>query len=296
MKILLIGGSGQVGSEVIAVCETNNIECISPSSSELNIIEGHSINSVIEKSLPLNFIVNASAYTAVDKAEDEPELAFSINRYGPQLLAEACAKYEIPLLHISTDYVFDGNADRPYKEDDPTQPLGVYGQSKLEGEQAVRACLPEHIILRTAWVYGSQGNNFVKTMLRLGKQHEQLKIVSDQFGCPTAAVDIAMAIISIITQMHTQPKERWGTYHYCSEGETNWSSFAQAIFSEAELINADYRSVSVIPIPSSEYPTKAARPSYSVLDCSKIEHTFLITLPNWFTSLQRDIPNILKNM
>ena len=296
MKILLIGGTGQVGSEILFVAKTNNVKCISPSSSELDITNRASVNSIIEDNLPLDFIVNASAYTAVDKAEDEETLAAKINRDGPQYLAEACANYKIPLLHISTDYVFDGCADTPYKETDSTHPLGVYGKTKLEGEQAIRECLPEHIILRTAWVYGAQGNNFVKTMLKLGQQRSELSVVCDQFGCPTAAVDIAETIITVISQMHTQAKVRWGTYHYCSTGSTHWADFAQAIFVETASVNPDYPSVKVNSIPSSEYPTKAARPGYSVLDCSAIEKNFSITPPLWLSSLKRDIPNVLKNI
>ncbi len=296
MKILLIGGTGQVGSEIRILCKNKNIECISPSSSELDITDRTSVNSIIEKNCPLDFIVNASAYTAVDKAEDETELAYSINRDGPRLLAEACANNKIPLLHISTDYVFDGKADSPYKEDDPTQPLGVYGKSKLEGEQAIRDCITEHIILRTAWVYSAHGSNFVKTMLRLGKQHEQLKVVCDQFGCPTAAADIAETIVSVITQMHLELGQRWGTYHYCSTGQTQWADFAHSIFEEAQTVDAKYPAVDVASIPGIEYPTKAARPNYSVLDCSKIEQSFAIIPPMWFLSLRRDIPKILKNI
>ena len=296
MRLLLIGGTGQVGSEILALTKENYIECISPSSSELNITEQHSIEDFLTTNLPIDFIINASAYTAVDKAEDEVELAFKINRDGPRYLAEACAQYKIPLLHISTDYVFDGSAAIPYTEEVTIHPLGVYGASKAEGEQAIRGCLSEHIILRTAWVYGANGNNFVKTMLRLGQKHSELRVVCDQFGCPTAAADIAEAIISIISQMHTQSQERWGTYHFCSAESTNWAEFANAIFSVAKAINSDYPSVKVIPIPSSEYPTKAARPGYSVLNCSIIENKFSIKPPLWLSSLKRDIPNILKNI
>lgn len=296
MKILLIGGSGQVGSEIRSLAKIKNIECIAPSSSHLNITERTSVNSIIEENLPLDFIVNASAYTAVDKAEDEIELAFKINRDGPKYLAAACAKNKIPFLHISTDYVFDGNATSPYKENDPTHALGVYGKSKLEGEQAVRDCLAEHIILRTAWVYGAQGNNFVKTMLKLGRQRSELSIVNDQFGCPTAAVDIANTIVEIITQMETQANNRWGTYHYCSADSTHWANFAKGIFEQAKVVDPDYPTVNITPISSHEYPTKAARPNYSVLDCSKIEQNFKVIPPLWALSLQRYIPNILKNI
>jgi len=296
MKILLIGGTGQVGFEIRLIAKNNNIECISPSSSELNVTESTSVNQIVKNNLPLDFVINASAYTAVDNAEDEIELAYSINRDGPKFLAQACAEYKIPLLHISTDYVFDGNADKPYKEESPTQPLGVYGKSKLEGEQAVRDALSEHIILRTAWVYGAHGNNFVKTMLRLGQTRPELSVVSDQFGCPTAAADIADAVINIISQMHDKPDNRWGTYHFCSADSTHWADFAKAIFTQAKTVDSEYPDVAVNPIPGSEYPTKATRPNYSVLDCSRIEQAFSIILPRWFSSLKRYIPNVLKNI
>ncbi len=296
MKILLVGGTGQVGSEIRLVCHNKNITCISPSSSELDITDKASVHSIIKNNLPLDFIVNASAYTAVDKAEDEVELAYKINRDGPLQLAEVCAQNTIPLLHISTDYVFDGSASTPYKENDATSALGVYGQSKLEGEFAVRDILLEHIILRTAWVYGAQGNNFVKTMLKLGRQRTELNVVSDQFGCPTAAVDIAETVVNIITQMRYKPDSRWGTYHFCSGDSTHWADFAKAIFTDAKCLDSEYPSVAVNSISSSEYPTKAARPHYSVLSCTKIEQLFAIAAPTWLSSLQRDIPNILKNI
>jgi len=296
MKILLIGGTGQVGSEIRLIANNNNIECISPSSSELNVTDNLSVNEIVKNNLPLDFVINASAYTAVDNAEDEIELAYSINRDGPKFLAQACAEYKIPLLHISTDYVFDGNANTPYIEESPMHPLGVYGKSKLEGEQAVRDALPKHIILRTAWVYGAHGNNFVKTMLRLGQTRPELSVVSDQFGCPTAAADIADAIVDIIFQLHDKPDNRWGTYHFCSADSTHWADFAKVIFRQAKAVDSEYPNVAVTPIPASEYSTKATRPNYSVLDCSRIEQSFNIKPPQWQRSLQRDIPNILKNI
>jgi len=296
MRLLLIGGTGQVGSEILALTKENDIECISPSSSELNVTEQHFIEDFLTTNLPIDFIVNASAYTAVDKAEDDIELAFKINRDGPQYLAAACVQHKIPLLHISTDYVFDGSATTPYSEEMTIHPLGVYGASKAKGEQAIRDCLSEHIILRTAWVYGANGNNFVKTMLRLGKDRPQLSVVSDQMGCPTAAADIAKTIINIVEQMANKPDNRWGTYHYCSKGSTNWADFAKAIFTKVKAIDNDYPSVSVTPILTSEYPTKAARPAYSVLDCAKIKHNFDISSLEWSISLHQNIPNILKNI
>ena len=296
MRLLLIGGTGQVGSEIRVIAKNNNFECIAPSSSTLNITNKEAVDKFFTLNLPFDFVINASAYTAVDKAEDESELAFAINRDGPRFVAQRCAQHHIPLLHISTDYVFDGSETTPYREEMPVQPLGVYGASKAEGEQGIRDCLSEYIILRTAWVYGSQGNNFVKTMLRLGQDREQLRVVSDQIGCPTAAVDIADTIMNIVLQMMDKPDNRWGTYHYCSAGNTNWAEFARAIFSTAKTINSHYASVQVLPIATSEYPTKASRPNYSVLDCSKIEQNFAISLPLWEMSLRRYTPNILKNI
>lgn len=296
MKVLLLGGTGQVGSEIRDICHREGITCIAPSSAEMDITNKTSVDTVIEKNILLDFIINASAYTAVDKAEDDVELAYKINRDGPRYLAEACSCHTIPLIHISTDYVFDGRASTPYKEDDPTAALGVYGQSKLEGEQAIRSSITEHIILRTAWVYGANGNNFVKTMLKLGRQHPELKVVNDQMGCPTAAADIAQTVIAMIQQLATQTKERWGTYHYCSANSTHWADFAKAIFEQAKTIDANYPCVSVLPISSNEYPSKAARPGYSVLDCSKIEHSFAVTSPIWQKSLKHVISNILKYM
>lgn len=287
MHILLLGGSGQVGSEVRRVAQSNNIECISPSSSELDITDPTSIEKALTDCLPIDFIVNASAYTAVDNAEDEPALAYKINRDGPRFLAEACSQHNIPLLHLSTDYVFNGRSDTPYREDMVMEPLGVYGASKAAGEEAIRSILPQHIILRTAWVYGAHGSNFVKTMLRLGQEHPQLKVVSDQTGCPTAAAEIANTVIAILTDMTAKPQNRWGTYHYCSADCTTWAEFAEATFTEVKAIRSDYPSVQVIPISTAEYPTKAARPGYSVLDCSKIEQVFGITPKSWLVMLRK---------
>ena len=298
MRILLIGGTGQVGSEVFSAFNKNKIECISPSSKELDITDNRKIEATISNNLPLDFVINASAYTAVDLAEDESDLAFAINRDGPQFLAQSCSKHGIPLLHISTDYVFDGSALKPYVEEMEVSPLGIYGKSKADGEQAIRQCLPAHIILRTAWVYGANGNNFVKTMLRLGQKHSELRVVGDQAGCPTSAVDIADTIIKLVKQMQGTSKsdERWGTYHYCSAGSTSWAEFAKKIFSAARKIMPSYPVTEVISIATSEYPTKATRPKYSVLDCRKITSTFAINAPLWSASLLRDSPNVLKNI
>jgi dTDP-4-dehydrorhamnose reductase len=228
-------------------------------------------------------VVNCAAHTAVDRAESEPELALAVNRDGPAHLAAACGKARIPLIHISTDYVFDGTKQEPYRETDPVSPLGVYGRTKAEGEGEVRSRLREHIILRTSWVYGIHGHNFVKTMLRLGQERRVLRVVNDQRGCPTNAADLAEIILAIAGQCDRNP---WGTYHYSGKGETTWHGFAEAIIAEARK----YTSLLVErlePIPSAQYPTPAKRPANSVLDCSLFTSTFGIEPQPWRESLAR---------
>jgi dTDP-4-dehydrorhamnose reductase len=236
-------------------------------------------------------VVNCAAYTAVDRAESEPELALAVNRDGPANLAAACGKAHIPLVHISTDYVFDGSKQGPYRETDPVLPLGVYGRSKAEGDTEVRSRLREHIILRTSWVYGVHGNNFVKTMLRLGQERRVLRVVNDQQGCPTNAADLAEVILAIAGRCDRNP---WGTYHYSGKGVTTWHGLAEAIFAEAQK----YTSLlveRVEPIPSAQYPTPAKRPANSVLDCSLFTSTFGIEPRPWRESLADVIHGLLSH-
>ncbi len=230
-------------------------------------------------------LINCAAYTAVDKAESEPEAAFAVNRDGPANLADECERLGIPLIHISTDYVFNGKSDRPYREEDAADPLNVYGLSKWEGEEAVRSRLVEHIIVRTSWLYGSRGRNFVKTMLRLGAEREELKVVSDQYGCPTWSFDLAVCLVRIAERVLSGSEEvPWGTYHFCGAGVTTWYNFASAILDEARRRQSS-RIARVSPVPTSSYPTVAARPGYSALDCGKIEASFGIAPPPWEKSL-----------
>jgi dTDP-4-dehydrorhamnose reductase len=233
-------------------------------------------------------VVNTAAYTAVDKAETDSTAAFAVNTEGPRHLARACASRAIPLIHVSTDYVFDGAASTPYREEDPIAPLGVYGASKAAGEAAIRENCPWHIILRTAWLYSLDGRNFLTTMLGCkateNAETAPIRVVNDQCGCPTSTHDVASAILTLLYRIFSSPDDRaWGTYHLTSSGATTWFGFATEIF---RLASAEGRAVPrVIPITTAERPTPARRPRYSVLDNSKIASTFDIRLPAWQDSL-----------
>jgi dTDP-4-dehydrorhamnose reductase len=250
----------------------------------LDLTQKASIHAVFEEVRP-DICINTAAYTAVDKAESDAAGAFAVNRDGVANLAEACHAVHMPLIHLSTDYVFPGTASRPYLEEDPTIPLGVYGRSKWEGEEAVRAMHREHLLVRTAWLYGHHGTNFVKTMLRLARERQVLQVVQDQHGCPTWTRDLARALTVICQHLtHTQEAHLWGTYHFCGAGQTTWYDFARAIF--AEVPSSEALSIQrVDPIPTTAYPTPAQRPAYSVLDCSKIQRVFGITPRPWRDSL-----------
>ena len=234
-----------------------------------------------------DIVVNAAAFTAVDQAEKDPETAYHVNRDGVRYLSTACKSARIPLIHISTDYVFDGENDKPYKETDPISPLGIYGKSKAQSEAAVRQVCPNHIIIRTSWLYSVHGNNFIKTMLRVGKQNEQVRVVDDQYGCPTYASDLADAILKVANNVFNS-NQSWGTYHYCNSGATTWFKFAKKIFELASSYET-FAFKKLIPITTEEYPTPAKRPANSVLDCSRIAETFDVELVPWETSLKRMI-------
>ena len=251
--------------------------------SDLDITDPVSVSREVNRP-GVSLVVNAAGYTAVDEAESEPELAFAVNRDGPAYLASACEKVGIPLVHISTDYVFDGQKKGVYLVTDPVSPLSVYGKSKAAGEVEVRKYLREHFILRTGWVYGVHGHNFVKTMLRLGREREVVQVVTDQYGCPTYAADLAETILRIATQFLEGGQVHWGTYHYCGKGVTSWHGFAEEIFRLASG-DSSLKVKRVEPVSTSEYPTKAKRPASSILDCSVLEHTFNIHPQPWAESL-----------
>lgn len=282
MKVLLTGSKGQLGS-----CFCDRLpagwEVLATDSDSLDITDLAKVKQVVAEYRP-DAIVNAAAYTAVDKAEIEGELATRINEQGPKNLAQAAVDAGCRLVHVSTDYVFDGQAKVPYREADATNPLGVYGKTKLGGEIAVAGTQPEAIIIRTAWVFSEYGNNFVKTMLRLAKERDELGIVADQFGCPTYAGDIAQAIIALL-----QGQAEGGVYHFCGDREVTWSEFAQAIFAAAIAQGQLEKLPRVNGITTEQYPTPARRPTYSSLNCEKIK-AWRITPSDWQHALKNIMP------
>ncbi|RLM03486.1 dTDP-4-dehydrorhamnose reductase, partial [Gibbsiella quercinecans] len=257
-------------------------------SDTLDITDLDKVKQAVAQYQP-NVIVNAAAYTAVDKAETEPELAALINATGPKNLALAAKEAGARLVHVSTDYVFDGKATTPYVETDVTNPLGVYGQTKLDGELAVAGVLPEAIIIRTAWVFSEYGNNFVKTMLRLAKDRDTLGIVADQYGCPTYAGDIAQAIIDLL-----QKEAEGGIYHFCGDKEVAWNEFAEVIFVSALKSGVLAAKPQINGITTEQYPTPAKRPKYSVMNCRKINSQG-VTLSMWHERIDDVIAKIINN-
>lgn len=288
MRLLLLG-NGQVGTElrrslaplgdVIVATRTGALG--DAGACELaDFSRPGELPSLVARIAP-DVVVNAVAHTAVDRAEDEPEAAFLVNADAPRVLAEACRARDALLVHYSTDYVFDGRATRPYREDDPTAPLGVYGASKLAGEQAIQASGARHLIFRTAWVYAAHGQNFLRTMLRVGAEREELRVVADQVGSPTSAALIADVTAGILAR---EPRAS-GLWHLAASGQTSWHGFAEAIFAGACRAGLLARAPRVVPIASSDYPTRAQRPAYSRLDTSRLEHAFQLQLPDWQTGL-----------
>ena len=283
-RILITGGSGQVGHCLKAQLQ-GRAELSVPDSSALNIADRRSVRQAVETFRP-DYIINAAAYTAVDKAESDAERAFAVNRDGARYLAEAAEAAGAAMLHISTDYVFDGAGGAPYDEAAPTAPKNIYGASKLAGEQAVLAACRRAVVMRTSWVFGAHGQNFVKTMLRLGRERDSLGIVADQYGAPTAATDIAAALITVVRR-HTpeQLAERAGIYHYCGSPYASWFEFAETIFAEAAAQGVLAKIPAVKPIATADYPTPAKRPADSRLDCGKIRAVFGIGPCDWHSAL-----------
>ena len=283
-RILITGGSGQVGHYLKAQLE-GCAELSVPDSTALNIADRRSVRQAVETFRP-DYIINAAAYTAVDKAESDAERAFAVNRDGACHLAEAAEAAGAAMLHISTDYVFDGAGGAPYDEAAQTAPQNIYGASKLAGEQAVLAACRRAVVMRTSWVFGEHGQNFVKTMLRLGRERDSLGIVADQYGAPTAAADIAAALITIVRR-HTpeQLAERAGIYHYCGSPYASWFEFAETIFAEAAAQGVLAKIPTVKPIATADYPTPAKRPADSRLDCGKIRTVFGIGPCDWHFAL-----------
>jgi dTDP-4-dehydrorhamnose reductase len=296
VKLLLLGANGQVGHELRrslaplgeVVPATRDGRLSDGGSCQIaDFDDPPSLAALVARIAP-DVVVNAAAYTAVDRAETEREAAFRANAEAPRALALACARHGARLVHFSTDYVFDGRGTRPYREDDATSPLGVYGSSKLAGEDAIRASGADHAILRTAWVHAPRGRNFLLTMLRLGAERDRLRVVADQFGTPTSAGLIADAAAHAIVH----PSRASGTWHLTASGHTSWHGFAEAIFAGAVERGLLARAPVVEAISTAEYPTPAARPAYSVLDTSRLQEQFEIRLPEWQDGLGRVLDGI----
>ncbi|MCA7025262.1 MULTISPECIES: dTDP-4-dehydrorhamnose reductase [Stenotrophomonas] len=296
MTVLVFGGNGQVGRELLralaplgtVVATTRSGTLADGSACEVaDFDRPDSLPALLDRLQPA-VVVNAAAHTAVDRAEQEPEAAFRANAQAPGVLARWCAAQGVPLVHYSTDYVFDGQGGTPYREDAPTAPLGVYGTSKRDGEDAVRAAGGRHLIFRTAWVYAAHGGNFLRTMLRLGAERDQLRVVADQIGTPTPAGLIA----DVTAQALRHPGGLSGTWHLTASGQTSWHGFAEAIFAEAQAAGVLAKTPVVDAIASSDYPTPARRPAWSVLDNRRLQQDFGIVLPAWQDGLKRVMAEI----
>jgi dTDP-4-dehydrorhamnose reductase len=280
MVVLVTGANGQLGQAIQYIAKNYlNLNFVFCNSTDLDISNMENCQAVFRKIKP-DFCINAAAYTAVDKAELEQDKAQLINVIGAKNLAETCKELDTKLIHISTDFVFDGSNNTPYTENQIPSPKGVYGQTKLDGERAIQNVFSNYYIIRTSWVYSQFGNNFMKTMLRLASERTSLSVVNDQIGTPTNAVDLADCLMTIISSQHPTPNIQYGIYHFSNEGQCSWYDFAKEIF-EINQVNID-----LIAIPTSEFPTPAERPKYSVLDKSKIKSTFGITIKNWQESLK----------
>lgn len=296
MTLLLLGANGQVGHELRrALAPLGKLACTTRSGmledgtacEVADFDQPAGLTSLLDRIAP-TVVVNAAAYTAVDKAEDDRDAAFRANAEAPGVLARWCAAHDVPLVHYSTDYVFDGQGTAPYAVDAQTAPLGVYGASKLAGEAAIRATGGRHLIFRTAWVYASHGKNFLLTMLRVGAQRDELRVVADQIGTPTPAALIA----DVTAQALGHPGGLSGTWHLTATGATSWHGFAEAIFARAAAAGLVGKTPTVLAIPSSEYPTPARRPAYSCLDTTSLREDFGLALPSWEAGLERVIAEL----
>ncbi|MBD9536735.1 dTDP-4-dehydrorhamnose reductase [Stenotrophomonas sp. STM01] len=296
MTVLVFGGNGQVGQELLRALHDVDEVVATTRSGRLpdgrdcetaDFTQPEHLTTLLDRVRP-DVVINAAAYTAVDRAEQEPEAAFAANAQAPGVIARWCAAHGVPMVHYSTDYVFDGQGTAPYREDEPTAPLGVYGTSKRDGEDAVRAAGGRHLIFRTAWVYASHGGNFLRTMLRVGAERDALRVVVDQIGTPTSAALIAEVTVKALQH----PGGLSGTWHLTASGQTSWHGFAEAIFAEAVTAGLMAKVPAVEAISSAEYPTPAKRPSWSVLDNHKLQNDFDIVLPPWQDGLRKVIAEL----
>ena len=284
MRILVTGVKGQLGWEIRRQAPDHDCDCIGIDVEEADLTDPTQVDNALEAASP-DLIINTAAYTRVDDAQTDTRAAFAVNREAAAHLATACADRDIPMVHVSTDFVFDGKKTDPYVETDPVAPINVYGQSKAAGEEVVRAALDRHLIVRTAWLYGVHGQNFVKSMLRLGRKNPTLRVVSDQIGCPTFAADLAHGLLSLSRRVQSETKVEWGTYHLCGAGAVSWYGFARRIMKLARQLDLA-PIVDVVPIATPDYPAPAPRPAFSVMSCRKIKTRFGIAPPPWEASLE----------
>ena len=279
--IWIVGASGMLGRELSAVLTDKNLPFVG-TDRDVDFRNADAV-AAFAQGKGVEWVVNCAAYTAVDKAEDEPELAKALNVDGPAVLAHWCSANKAKLIHISTDYVFSGDGNTPYTEDDPIAPTGVYGVTKADGETAVRQALKEHIILRTAWLYGQYGPNFVATMLRLMREKPEFGVVNDQWGAPTWAWDLSQ----VIAQLIESKASVWGTFHASGEGQVTWHGFAAEIYTQAKALGLVETMPVIKPLTTAQYPTKAQRPAWSVLSKAKLKAVYGLTFPDWKDSLAR---------
>jgi dTDP-4-dehydrorhamnose reductase len=299
-RILLTGVNGQVGGDLLPLLESMG-DVIAPTRSDLDLSDARSIRRFVSEIKP-QWIINPAAYTAVDKAESEPELAYAINAEAPRALGEAAAELGIPVIHFSTDYVFDGEGTTPWVETDATAPLGVYGASKLAGEQALAASGAAHLIFRTSWVYSTRGKNFLLTILRLAQQKEEMRIVNDQHGAPTWSRDLARMVVHVMSAAsntttaasgNSAVRAVEGVYHAAGSGETTWFGFAQEFLRKAATARPEAKFARLVPISSSEYPTPARRPANSRLSCARLQRVLGFTMPPWQESAAAVVSEVL---
>jgi dTDP-4-dehydrorhamnose reductase len=288
MRVTIIGTSGQLATELHVRAPKSSFDVSPPE--RVDVSDAAALSAFLDRVQP-RLVINASAYTAVDRAESEPARAFAVNEQGPRRLAEWCLANDAPLLHVSTDYVFSGDKALPYVESDVTGPLGVYGASKLAGEVAIREGCPRHCIVRTSWVFSAHGQNFVKTMLRLAGERPELRVVADQRGRPTSASDLADALWRV-AEVIRSGREPWGTYHFANAGATTWHAFASAIVDEQAAVTG--KQPPVVPITTAEYPTPARRPANSELDTTRFEATFSLTPRPFREPLREVVRDLLK--
>jgi dTDP-4-dehydrorhamnose reductase len=293
MRIVVTGTEGQVARALLERATAHGVGVKAIGRPDLDLLQPETVSGALRSAAP-DVIVNAAAYTAVDQAEAEPERAAGINHHGAAAVAAVAATLDIPVVHLSTDYVFNGTLDRPYRETDPVGPVSVYGCTKLAGEQAVSAATPNHVILRTAWVYSPFGKNFVKTVLRLAETRDELSIVADQHGSPTSALDIADGVLTVCRNLLSRPADESlrGVFHMTGSGATTWADFAARILDEAARCGGPWSRIKAIG--TADYPTPAKRPANSRLDCSKLSQVHNITLPDWQTSLRACVARLVE--